>query len=121
MLLKHKTVIILGLLAIAQGESSECFQVGECIESYHLGAQYSSDEFACLELCQSKEKCGWSTYFQNLGLCELLYNCSSLSIDKCPDCLTSPVDCTPAPPQCWIQVIPRIQARLKQYPNIGDD
>jgi len=117
LLLKHNTVFILGILAIAPGESTDCFQVGVCIESYHLGAEYKSDEYACLELCQSKEKCGWSTYFQNLGLCELLYKCSSLSIEKCPDCLTSPVDCTPAPPQCWIQVIPTKQARVRQFLN----
>jgi hypothetical protein len=113
LLLKHSTVVIPGTLAIAQGESSECFQVGVCIESYHLGAEYKSDEYACLELCKSKEKCDWSTLFQNLGLCELLYNCSSLSVEKCPECLTSPVDCTPALPQCWTQVKPRKQARVR--------
>ena len=54
-------------------------------------------------LCESTENCTWSTYFQNFGLCELLYNCSSLDVEKCPDCLSSPIDCVQPTPQCWIQ------------------
>ncbi len=81
----------------------ECFQIGECTGSFLFDATYVLDEYQCLDLCESTEKCTWSTYYQNLGLCELLYNCPGLDADKCPDCLSSPVGCTPPTPQCWIQ------------------
>ncbi len=85
-----------------QGQD-ECFQIGECTGSYLFDATYVLDEYHCLDLCESTEKCTWSTYYQNLGLCELLYNCPGLAAEKCPDCLSSPVGCTPPTPQCWIQ------------------
>ncbi len=102
------TIFFLGIFGLGQGESSKCFQTGECIESIYLGTEPSSDEYACLELCESTENCDWSTYFQSTGLCKLFNNCPSLDADKCPDCLSGPIGCTPLNLQCWIQVLNRI-------------
>ena len=91
------------MLCQRQENKQKCFQAGECIESYLFEATPVFDKYECLELCESSEKCSWSTYFPKLHLCELLYNCSGLDVEKCPDCLSSPIGCNPPTPQCWIQ------------------
>jgi hypothetical protein len=108
------------MLCHRQENKQKCFQAGECIESYLFEAVSTFDEYECLELCESSEKCTWSTYFPKLHLCELLYNCSSLDVEKCPDCLSSPTDCVQPTPQCLIQgqcegnMIYTVQASTKE-------
>ena len=57
--------------------SDSCFQNGECIESFHVSSDYASDEFDCLENCNSDPLCNWFNYFPQLSACERLHNCSS--------------------------------------------
>ncbi len=65
-----------------------CFESGQCIESFQLDAEFSSDEYDCLDLCTSNEQCSWFTHLPKLNLCQMLSNCSAIDADRCPDCLT---------------------------------
>ena len=84
-------------------ENLECFVAGVCDESFHLDASYVDDEFECLEQCKANNNCNWFSYSPQLAFCELLHNCSVLSIPECPDCLSGQVDCKIPEPQCWVQ------------------
>ena len=59
-----------------------CFQPGECVDSYHLSSDYTTDEYECLETCDSQPDCKWFTFFPQLSYCELLHNCSSGDLHK---------------------------------------
>ncbi len=82
---------------------ADCFQPGECRDSFHIRGEPRSDEFACLEFCQSDPDCQWLTFFPDGNYCELLKNCQTLDSDFCPECLTSQRDCTPDDPVCFVE------------------
>jgi hypothetical protein len=69
-------------------QTEDCFQSGECIESFQVDAETVSDEFECLDLCNSNDNCHWFTFFPRLKFCELLSNCSALDAERCPTCLS---------------------------------
>ena len=62
----------------------------------------SSDEFACLEFCNSKSKCSWMTYFPDTSYCQLYQNCPLLDTEYCENCLSSQSDCIPDEPTCFV-------------------
>ena len=80
-----------------------CFQVGKCLESYHIAGKVASDEYECLEFCKIESECSWFTFFIADNFCELLKTCTTLDAELCPDCLTGQAECTPDAPACWIQ------------------
>ena len=80
-----------------------CFQYGECRDSLHIKGEIVSDEFVCLEMCQSEPECQWLTFFQTTNYCELLKNCQTLDEEVCPDCLTSQRECVPEDPVCFVE------------------
>ena len=53
-----------------------------------------TDEFACLEFCQSEAECDWFTFYPQTNYCELFLNCTYLDSDICPECLSGSQNCT---------------------------
>jgi hypothetical protein len=53
-----------------------------------------TDEFACLEFCQSITECGWFTFSQDTNYCELFTNCTYLDSKICPKCLSGERNCS---------------------------
>jgi len=72
----------------------DCFNAGECRDSFHLKGDLMTDEFACLEFCQKEIDCGWFTFYLQTNYCELFVNCTYLDSDICPECLSGPQNCT---------------------------
>jgi len=93
----------LGTASIQLKELDPCFSPGQCQNSEHLDGQFATDEYACLELCNSNPSCQWFTFAPSLNFCELLLDCSTLDSSKCDDCLSGTRDCIPKEPECWIQ------------------
>jgi len=83
--------------------NQECFETGECRNSYLLEFRKTLDKFECLEFCNSNPECAWATYFPSTSYCELLKNCATLDADVCSDCLTTKRECIPDEPVCWIE------------------
>ncbi len=72
----------------------DCFQAGQCRESFHLTGKQMNDEFGCHNFCQSENECGWFTFSPLNNYCELFQDCSHLDTERCPDCLSGPKNCT---------------------------
>ncbi len=75
--------------------NDNCFQQGQCTDSFHLSSDYTTDEYACLENCNDDLLCNWFTFSPTQSICELLHNCSAIDVPSCPGCLTGQTDCTP--------------------------
>jgi hypothetical protein len=75
--------------------SDNCFQQGQCTDSFHLSSDYLTDEYACLENCNDDPLCAWFTFSPTQSICELLHNCSAIDVPSCPGCLTGETNCTP--------------------------
>ena len=82
--------------------SDDCFQRGECTDSFHLSSDFSSDEYSCLDSCNSEQLCNWFTFASAINFCKLLHNCSTVDVDKCPDCLTGQAGCLTQDPKCFV-------------------
>jgi len=83
-------------------ENQSCFQSGECRKGLHVDGEVLSDEFACLDFCNSNSECSWMTYFPNTSYCQLFQNCPVLDTEYCADCLSSQSDCVPEDPACFV-------------------
>ena len=80
-----------------------CFQPGECTNSYHLASDFTTNEFASLENCNNEPLCSWFTFVPGHSFCQLLHNCSSIYIPKCPDCMSGQAQCVPKEPTCSVK------------------
>ena len=94
------------ITAVINGSNSvqsSCFQAGECRDSLYIEGELLSDEFSCLDLCNSDEQCNWFTFFPQLGFCQLFKECTTLDSEACPDCLSGERNCVPPEPVCWVR------------------
>ena len=90
--------------ATTRALKKECFQAGECRNSYYTEGEFVSDEYACLDFCNSRlQECNWFTYFPRQRFCQLFANCSTLDSVFCEDCLSGQQGCVPPEPTCWAQ------------------
>lgn len=62
---------------------------------------YTSDEFACLDLCSANSECRWFTFYSPTNLCLLFEDCQVLD-EECQECLTGQPDCIPSELICNI-------------------
>ncbi len=80
------------------------------MESEFIGQVSSQDAPECLGKCQSTDQCQWFTFKPSLPTCFLYKNCSMLSEESCPNCISGEVTCDPN--QCYIkgmcQVVPDV-------------
>jgi len=67
-----------------------------------LRGEPASDEFTCLQICQSDPNCQWLTFFPDSNYCALLENCQTLDT-KCLNCLSSQRECTQDEPVCFVE------------------
>ena len=72
--------------------------MGECHNGQLLEISYESNELACLHACRHKHHCKWFTFAPDLGSCEQLEDCPSISSESCPNCITGRKHC----PICWV-------------------
>jgi hypothetical protein len=42
--------------------NEECFQPGECKESFLFARYVAADEFECLQYCKAEDGCAWFTF-----------------------------------------------------------
>ncbi len=70
-----------------------CKVQGECQEGFQLDNVAVSSYYECQITCQQTQYCNYYTYFEPIGMCTLLYNCTDIDAADCPECFTGEKDC----------------------------
>ena len=65
-----------------------CFIQGECTNSTLLDLDFFQSENECLKFCQENEACTWFSFDFETKSCGIFENCSNLSSDDCPECVS---------------------------------
>ncbi len=108
-------------LAVASSQllngADDCFQPGQCMDSFHLSSDYTTDEYDCLENCNDDSLCNWFTFSPTQSICELLHNCSAIDVPSCPTCLTGQTGCAPGNIQDYITLLILSKAPSHSKPN----
>ena len=103
------------------GLTDQCFQPGECRDSDIVGVSTTTDEFACLDLCQTNQECEWFSFSTLTNLCLLFTDCQVLDVELCPECLSGQQGCIPDGPVCNIQgSCSGVLDRIENLPSLED-
>ncbi len=84
----------------------ECFEHGECLDSWLLDFTYEANNTQmCLTECQGDANCEFFTFYEEDKSCLTFANCQAFSTDTCVDCYTGDRACEGNiyRPKAWVQ------------------
>jgi hypothetical protein len=79
-----------------------CFVRGSCDKSPYLGFSKAVDANQCLAFCRNTSGCNYFTYQTPTHICLAYSNCTRVSVDACPDCVSGGTGCEEKKPSCFV-------------------
>ena len=84
-------ILSFAILQVILGQ--QCYEEGSCDQRYAYAAQRLESMNDCLERCNSRRLCQWSTWNPTNKICQFYEYCSKVDPEDCPKCSSSEKSC----------------------------
>ena len=88
-----QTLIILSFAILQMILCQQCYEEGSCNQRYAYAAQKLESLNDCIERCNSRRLCKWSTWNPTNKICQFYEYCPKVDPEDCPKCSSSEKSC----------------------------